>query len=75
MLWRDMRGRTKEIHKRLQDLDPLCFPHLEEEMDWWKCRSRSPLSFPSKDVRIMGEMKERRQAFKVQLWRREKGSN
>jgi hypothetical protein len=30
MLWRDMRGRTKEIHKELQDLDSLCSPHLEE---------------------------------------------
>jgi hypothetical protein len=30
MIWRDMKGRTKEIHKELQDLDPLCFPHLEE---------------------------------------------
>jgi hypothetical protein len=33
MLWRDMRGRTKEeIHKELQDLDPLCSPHLEERL-------------------------------------------
>jgi hypothetical protein len=33
MLWRDMRGRTKEEkHKELQDLDPNRFPHLEEIM-------------------------------------------
>jgi len=24
------------------------FPSLRGEMDWWKYRSRSPLSFPSK---------------------------
>jgi hypothetical protein len=31
MLWRDMRGRTKEeIHKELQDLDPIGSPHIEE---------------------------------------------
>jgi hypothetical protein len=29
MLWRHVRGRTKEIHKELQDLDPIGSPHLE----------------------------------------------
>jgi hypothetical protein len=24
-----MRGRTKEMHKELQDLDPIVSPHLE----------------------------------------------
>jgi hypothetical protein len=33
MLWRDMRGKTKEeIHKELQDLDLIGSPHLEEKM-------------------------------------------
>jgi hypothetical protein len=33
MLWRDMRGKTKEeIHKKLQDLDPMSFPHKEEKV-------------------------------------------
>jgi hypothetical protein len=32
MLWRDMRGRTKEIYKELQDLDPKMFPHIEERL-------------------------------------------
>jgi hypothetical protein len=27
-----MRGRTKEIHKELQDLDPIGSPHLEEKV-------------------------------------------
>jgi hypothetical protein len=33
MLWRDMRGRTKEeIHKEIQDLDPIGSPHLKEKV-------------------------------------------
>ena len=27
--WGNKRGRTKKIHKELQDLDLLCSPHLE----------------------------------------------
>ena len=27
------------------------FPSLRGEMDWWKCRSRSPLTFPSKSCK------------------------
>jgi hypothetical protein len=34
MLWRYMRGRTKEeIHIELQDLDPIGFPHKEEKVN------------------------------------------
>jgi hypothetical protein len=54
MLWRDMRGRTKEIHKELQDLDSLCSPHLEER---WIGRNidLDLLSlFPQRYARIMG---------------------
>jgi hypothetical protein len=48
-LWGNKRGRTmEEIHKRLQDLDPKMFPSLRGEIDWWDCRSRSPLSNPSR---------------------------
>src|SRR3954471_14176918 len=48
-LWGNERGRTmEEIHKRLQDLDPKMFPSLRGEMDWWSCRSRSPLLNPSR---------------------------
>jgi hypothetical protein len=32
MLWRDMRRRTKEIHKELQDQDLIGSPHLEEKV-------------------------------------------
>ena len=47
ILWGNKRRRTmEEIHKRLQDLDPKIFPSLRGEMDWWDCRSRSPLSNP-----------------------------
>jgi hypothetical protein len=30
------------------------FPSLRGEMDWWKYRSRSPLTFPQIYARIMG---------------------
>jgi hypothetical protein len=48
------------------------FPSLRGEMDWWKYRSRSPLSFPKKYARIMGGMEEERQAIQSQQWRGEK---
>jgi hypothetical protein len=65
MLWRDMRGRIKEIHKELQDLDSLCSLHLEER---WIGGNIDPdlLSlFPQKYARIMGGMEEGGQACKV----------
>jgi hypothetical protein len=54
MLWRDMRGRTKEIHKELQDLDPLCSPHLEEILIGGKIDLDLLSLFPQKYPRIMG---------------------
>jgi hypothetical protein len=41
------------------------FPSFRGEMDWWKYRSRSPLSFPQKYARIMGVTEEGGQALKV----------
>ena len=38
----------EEINQCLQDLDPMGSPHLEEELIDGDCRSRSPLSNPSK---------------------------
>src|SRR3954470_23252580 len=40
--------KNKEKHQELQDLDPQGSPHLEEIWLGGECRSRSPLSFPSK---------------------------
>jgi hypothetical protein len=65
MLWRDMRGRTKEIHKELQDLDPLCSPHIEERWIGGKIDLDLISLFPQKYARIMGGMKEKGQACKV----------
>jgi hypothetical protein len=65
MLWRDIRGRTKEIHKKLQDLDPLCSPHLEERWIGVNVNIDLLSLFPQKDARIMGGMEEGGQAFKV----------
>ena len=48
MLGRDLRGRTKEEHKATPRYRYKGFPSLRGDMVWWKCRSRSPLYFPSK---------------------------
>jgi hypothetical protein len=73
MLWRDMRERTKEIHKELQDLDPLCSPHLEERWIGGNIDVDLLSLFPQKDARIIGGMEER-QAFQgQQWWERERG--
>jgi hypothetical protein len=74
MLWRDMRGRTKEIHKELQDLDPLCSPHLEERLIGGNINLDLLLLFPQRYARIMGGI-ERGKAFQGQQWRRERGEN
>jgi hypothetical protein len=65
MLLRDMRGRTKEIHKELQDLDPLCPPHLEERWIGGNIDLDLLSLFPQKYARIIGGMEEGGQAFKV----------
>jgi hypothetical protein len=56
MLWRDTRGRMKEeIHKELQDLDQIGFPHLEEKVIGGNVDLDLLSLFPKKDARIMGE--------------------
>jgi hypothetical protein len=62
MLWRDMRGRIKEIHKELQDLDPLCSPHLEERLIGEKIDLDLLSLFPQRYSRIMGGI-ERGESF------------
>jgi hypothetical protein len=54
MLWIDMSGRTKEIHKELQDLDPLCSPHLEERWIGGNIDLYLLSPFPERYARIMG---------------------
>jgi hypothetical protein len=66
MLWRDMRGRTKEeIHKELQDLDPIGFPHKEEKVIVGNVDLDLLSLFPQKDARIMGGMGRKGKLFKV----------
>jgi hypothetical protein len=55
MLWRDMRGRTKEkIDKELQDLDPIGSPHLEEKVIGGNVDLDLLSLFPQRYARIMG---------------------
>ena len=75
-LWGNKRGRTKRGKQQMkpQDLDPQCstmFPLHKGDMDWWKCRSRSPLTFPSRICKIHGRDGEEWQALQKQRWRRE----
>ena len=49
------------------------FPSLREDMAWWDCRSRSPLSFPSRICKNHGREGKEWQAFQGQQWRRERG--
>jgi hypothetical protein len=65
MLWRDMRGRTKEIQKELQDQDPLCSPHLEERWIDGNIDLHLLSLFPKKYATIMGGMEEGGQALKI----------
>jgi hypothetical protein len=44
-------------------------------MDWWKYRSRSPLSFPSKICKNHGRNGGGRASVEAQQWRREKPKN
>jgi hypothetical protein len=48
------------------------FPSLRGKMDWWKYRSRSPLSFPSKICKHHGRNGGGRASFEGQQWRRER---
>jgi hypothetical protein len=65
MLWRDMRGRTKEIHKKLQDLDPLCPPHLKERWIGGNIDLDLLSILPQKDARNMGGMERESKLLKV----------
>jgi hypothetical protein len=56
---------TTQIHKELQDLDPLCSPHLEEILIGGNIDLDLLSLFPQKYARIMGGMEEGGQVFKV----------
>jgi hypothetical protein len=61
-----MRGRTKEeIHKELQDLDPIGFPHKEEKVIGENVDLDLLSLFPQKDARIMGGMGRKGKLFKI----------
>ena len=49
-----MRGRTKEEHEELQDLDPRGSPHLEEKVIGGKVDLDLLSLFPQKLARIIG---------------------
>ena len=46
MLGRKMRGRTRRRTPRTPRSRSKGFPSHRGESNWWKCGSRSPLSFP-----------------------------
>ena len=61
-----MRGRTQEeIHKRLQDLDPIGSPHLERILIGGNVDLHLLSLFPQEYARFMGGMGRNGKLFKV----------
>jgi hypothetical protein len=59
------RKNKEEIHKELQDLDPIGSPHIEEIMIGQNVDLDLLSLFPQKDARIMGGMERKGKLFKV----------
>jgi hypothetical protein len=59
------RKNEEEIHKELQDLDPIGSPHIEEIMIGGKVDLDLLSLFPQKDARIMGGIGRKGKLFKV----------
>jgi hypothetical protein len=59
------RKNKEEIHKELQDLDPIGSPHLEEKVIGENVDLDLLSLFPQKDARNMGGKEEGGQAFKI----------
>ena len=59
------RKNKEENHTRTPRTRSTMFPSLRGEIDWWKCRSRSPLSNPSKICKNHGRNWERGKLSKV----------
>jgi hypothetical protein len=59
------RKNKEEIHKELQDLDPIGSPHIEEKMIGGNVDLDLLSLFPQKDARIMGGMGRKEKLFKV----------
>ena len=57
MLGRKMRGRTKEEHEELQDLDPRGSPHLEEKVIGGYVDLDLLSLFPQERARIIGGLR------------------
>jgi hypothetical protein len=70
------RKNKEEIHKELQDLDPIGFPHLEEKVIGENIDlDLLSLSFLSKRCKKHGGKGGGRASFQDQQWRREKPKN
>jgi hypothetical protein len=59
------RKNKEEIHKELQDLDPIGSPHIEEILIGGNIDLDLLSPFPQKDIRNMGGKEEGGQAFKI----------
>jgi hypothetical protein len=59
------RKNKQEIHKELQDLDPIGSPHTEEIMIGGNVDLDLLSLFPQKDARIMGGLGRKSKLFKV----------
>jgi hypothetical protein len=73
MLWRYKRGRIKEIHKELQDLDPLCSPHLDERWIGGNIDLDLLSLFPQRFARLMGGIERGENFPRSTMEKRERG--
>ena len=69
----EKRKEKEENHTRTPRSRSTRFPLLRGGMDWWNCRSRSPLTFPQRYAGIMGGIERKASFSKGQQWRRERG--
>jgi hypothetical protein len=66
------RKNKEEIHKELQDLDPMGSPHKEEKVIGGNIELDLPSLFPQRYARIMGGI-ERRMSFPRSTMEGERG--
>jgi hypothetical protein len=59
------RKNKEEIHKELQDLDPIDSPHMEEKVIGGNVDLDLLSPFHQKDARIMGGMGRKGKLFKI----------
>jgi hypothetical protein len=64
--------KNQGIHKELQDLDPLCYPHLEKRLIGGNIDLDLLSHFPQRYATIMGRIKRGTSFPRSKWWERER---